>query len=346
MAPAPKPLRRAVAAISLLVLAIALPARAARAGPVWYGLVPSKGGARALSLVTLTDDAGIESTLGDVPLGADERAWPDGFRCLRGFCAFPTTTYKPPSPLPLFSTVYNVSAADARVVSKARCGTGFCRDMHLDFRSGDALVLSVEEQSTTVLRFAGGVATAVADVTAAVGNGDIDVGQTTHCSEVGAGGHFYVGVDFFGEGSDYILSVDIAGRKIDNRTVLEKGVEVPDALWAKCDGSGVIGGVSFAPGKAGANGTATFVTIDARGRAAKGDAVGVPGDSVPNGMLTAAADSSHYLAAFYPQTTPVNATDAKGWLWAVAPFGGSDDFVSRIDTYLVGAAFDAAAAQR
>ena len=329
-----------------LLAMTALPAASAaraRAGPLWYGLVPSARAPHALSLVTLADDASIESTLGDVALGENERAWPDGFRCLRGFCVFPTTTYKPPSPLPVFSTVYNVSSADARVISRAPCGTGFCRDMHLDFASGDALVLSIEEQSTSVLRFAGArAAVRVADVTAAVGNGDIDLGQTTHCSEAGAGGRFYIGVDFFGEASDNIISVDVAGRKVANTTVLEKGVQVPDALWAKCDGSGLIGGVSFSPGRAGANSTATFVTIDARGRATRGDAVGVPGDSVPTGMLTAASDSSHYLAAFYPQATPVNATDATGWLWAVAPFGGSDDFVSRVNTYLVGAAYDAA----
>jgi enterochelin esterase family protein len=39
----------------------------------------------------------VLSTIGSVQLGADERAWPDGFRCIRGFCLFPTTTFAPPA---------------------------------------------------------------------------------------------------------------------------------------------------------------------------------------------------------------------------------------------------------
>jgi len=319
---------------------------AAAAGDTWYGLVPGAPGSFAVSLVTLSDSAQVLSTLGSVHLGASERAWPDGFRCLRGFCLFPTTTYAPPSPIPLYSTVYNVSSADAALFGKVRCGTGFCRDMHVDYASGAAFVLSIEEQATTVVRVAGGKLTPVADITAAVGNGDIDVGQTTHCSEVGPGGHFYVGVDNFGEAADFILSIDLATRKVDKTTTLAAGLEVPAALWAKCDGSGLIGGVSFvAPaGKAGANGTATFVTIDASGSFARGDAVGVPGDAVPSGMLTGSFDAALFIAAFYPKLAAWNATATKGWLWAVSPYGGSDDEVSRVDTFLIGAAFDAAAA--
>ena len=331
---------------SLLFLAAASTAAAAAArapSDVWYGLVPGAPGSSAVSLVTLSDAAKVESTLGAVKLGENERAWPDGFRCLRGFCLFATTSFGN-SPLPLFSTVYNVSAADAIVFSKTPCGTGFCRDMHVDFASGAAYVLSVEEQATSVVRIAGGKLTTVADITVAVGNGDIDLGQTTHCSEVGPAGHFYVGVDYFGEAQDYILSVDLGTRKVDKVTKLAKGLEVPDALWARCDGSGAIGGVSFAPpAKAGDNGTATFVTIDASGSFVRGDAVGVPGGVAPNGMLTASFDGEHFVAAFYSKDADWNATKAAGWLWAVSPYGGSDDFVSRVDTYLLGAAFDSGA---
>ena len=336
---------RCAARARCALLFMSFTAVSAAAADTWYGLVPGAPGSFAVSLVTLSDAARVQQTLGSVQLGADERAWPDGFRCLRGFCLFATTTFRPPSPLPLFSTVYNVSSADASVFGRTRCGTGFCRDMHVDYSTGAAYVLSVEEQSTTVVRVAGGKLTAVADVTAAVGNGDIDVGQTTHCSEVGPGGHFYVGVDYFGEASDYIISVDLASRKVDNVTTLAKGLQVPDALWAKCDGSGLIGGVSFAPAaKAGDNGTATFVTIDESGNFERGDTVGVPGKAEPSGMLTGSFDAAHFVAAFYKKDAAWNASTAKGWLWAVSPFGGSDDFVSGIDTYLIGAAFDAAAA--
>lgn len=329
---------------AVLAAASAAASRSAAPGDTWFGLVPGAPGSSSVSLVTLSDSARVLSTLGSVQLGADERAWPDGFRCLRGFCLFATTTFLPPSPLPLFSTVYNCSSADARVLGKVRCGTGFCRDMHVDFASGAAYVLSMEQQGTTVVRVSGGELTPVLDITAAVGNGDIDLGQTTHCSEVGPGGHFYVGVEFFGEASDYVISVDLAARKVDNITTLAKGLQVPDALWAKCDGSGLIGGVSFAPaGKAGGNGTATFVTIDERGGFVRGDAVGVPGGALPSGMLAGSFDAAHFVAAFYAKDAAWNSTAAKGWLWAVSPYGGSNDEVSRVDTFLLGAAYDAAA---
>ena len=329
--------------LRLLASLIALCASAA--GDTWYGLVPGAPGSFAVSLVTLSDSAQVLSAIGSVQLGANERAWPDGFRCIRGFCLFPTTTFAPPSPLPLFSTVYNVSSADAAVFSRARCGTGFCRDMHVDYASGAAYLLSVEEQATTVVRVAGGKLTPVADITAAVGNGDIDVGQTTHCSEVGPAGHFYVGVDFFGEAADYVLSVDLATRKVDKTTTLAAGLQVPSALWAKCDGSGQIGGVAFAAaGAGGGNGTATFVTIDAAGNFERGDAVGVPGGAVPSGMLAGSFDAAHFVAAFFSEAAVWNASAAKGWLWAISPYGGSDDAVSRVDTFLIGAAFDAAGA--
>jgi len=225
---------------------------------------------------------------------------------------------------------------------KAPC-PGLCEHMHVDHSTGHGYTVSMDKGVTQIIEVVGADNfIPVTDISSVIGAGTILPGQTTHCSAFKS---MYIGFTS-PAGTAAIVSVNLTSGTVSGVTSLPAGQPLFDSLWATCDGSGVIGGVSFAPGKAGANGTATFVTIDARGRAAKGDAVGVPGDSVPNGMLTAASDSSHYLAAFYPQTTPVNATDAKGWLWAVAPFGGSDDFVSRIDTYLIGAAFDAAAAQR
>jgi hypothetical protein len=81
----------------LASLIVAARCSSAAAGDTWFGLVPGAPGSFAVSLVTLSDSAQVLSTIGSVQLGADERAWPDGFRCIRGFCLFPTTTFAPRS---------------------------------------------------------------------------------------------------------------------------------------------------------------------------------------------------------------------------------------------------------
>ncbi len=116
------------------------------------------------------------------------------------------------------------------------------------------------------------------------------------------------------------------------------------ALWGTCDGSGVIGGVVFMPGAAGGNGTATFGTINGAGTYTPDSAVGVPAGFVPSGLLTGTSPASYrdaFVAAFYPSGTFTNNTNANGYLWAVDPYGGgSDDYVTEFDYYLVGAAWD------
>lgn len=152
----------------------------------------------------------------------------------------------------------------------------------------------------------------------------------------------FVGVDNQGEGPDFVLSIDLAAKAIDN--IYNLTVPIFDALWAKCDGSGVIGGVSFTPGAGNANGTATFGSVDLSGKYTAGDTVGVPAGFTPTGLLTGTSDAVHFLSTFFPQYTPTNATGVSGYAWAVEPYGGgSDDFVTEFGYYLIDAAWDTAA---
>ena len=167
----------------------------AASAQTWYGLLPTAtsakaAGANSVTLVTLTDKAKIVNTIGSVQLAPLEKTWPDGFRCIKGFCLFATTAFLPTSPLPTNSWIYNVSAKDASIISRASCD-GFCRDVHVDYRTGRVFITSVAEQSTTVVEVAGNTTTPVVDITAAVGEGALNVGQSTHCSEEGAGGHMF-----------------------------------------------------------------------------------------------------------------------------------------------------------
>lgn len=143
-----------------------------------------------------------------------------------------------------------------------------------------------------------------------------------------------------GGGPDFVLDLDLAAGKIANKVSLS--VPLFTAMWAKCDGSGVIGGLNYAAGSgAGSNGTLTFGSVDANGAYTAGDKVGVPPGYVPNGMLTATEDAGHFLAALYPAGTPTNATTGvSGYLWDVQPYGGSDDYVTPLSYYLIGAAMD------
>lgn len=320
----------------LAPLLFAAAATAATALPTWYGLTPSPKG--TVSLVTLADNAAIDSTVGTIALGRGEATWPDGFRCIRSFCLFATTHYSPGSPLPTGSFVYNISSQDARVRSKTPC-PGFCRDVHVDYRSGRVFTLSLTEGTTIVTEIVGGAAVSVLDVTAQLGTSNVLVGGTTHCSEVGPGGHYYIGTSNAGEAPDLILGIDLSSAKVDSKTTLS--VSQFAALWAKCDGSGVVGGVSFAPGAgAGSNGTATFGSVDVTGKYTAGDAVSVPAGLLPTGLLTGMSDNTRFLASLFPAGTPTNATDVEGVLWAVQPYGGSDDFVTALPYYLIGAAWD------
>jgi len=63
-----------------------------------------------------------------------------------------------------------------------------------------------------------------------------------------------------GAGKDQVLSVDLTKGVVDQTVTLT--VPLFAALWATCDGSGVIGGVSFSSSS---TGTASFGTVDTKG---------------------------------------------------------------------------------
>lgn len=147
----------------------------------------------------------------------------------------------------------------------------------------------------------------------------------------------YVGVELGGAGKDVIIAVDLVAGKPDATTTLS--VPVFRALWGTCDGSGVVGGISFVPGASPAdNGTATFGTVTTSGAYTAGPSIGVPPAMEPSGLFTATSPATFkddYLAAFYRP-----GSDA-GSLWAVDPFGGGgDDELTDISYRLIGAAWD------
>jgi hypothetical protein len=285
--------------------------------------------------VDLTDGAVVNSVLGSVQLAAGELAWPDAVRCLPGFCLFATTTAgSTPT-----SAVYRISTKDASVVYRVAV-PGTCAHMHADFQTGHAYTLCTAGATTAVVEVTGSAPVTVADITAAVGGGATLPGQTTHCSATQS---MYVGVSHGGAGKDAIVSVDLTAGRVSGSVTLASPLS--RTLWATCDGSGVVGGLDFAPGAAaGAPGNATFGTFDAAGRFKVDSSVAVPPGLVPSGLLTATSPATYqdaFLGAFYPDGTLPNSTTASGVLWAVDPYGGgSDDFTSPVGFVLIGAAWD------
>lgn len=145
----------------------------------------------------------------------------------------------------------------------------------------------------------------VADITKEVAGGDVRPGQTTHCS---ATKHMYVGVDHGGAGKDQVLAVDLVKGVVDQTVTLQvrapgpgarflhppttlapptaAAAQVPlfAALWATCDGSGIVGGVSY---ETSAAGEASFGTVDPKGAYTKKASVQVTPGLEPSGLLTA-----------------------------------------------------------
>ena len=135
-----------------------------------------------------------------------------------------------------------------------------------------------------------------------------------------------------------VLSVDLATGAVDKVTTLS--VRLFDALWATCDGSGVIGGVTFGASA----GQAEFGTVDASGSYTKKATVSVADGFVPSGLLTATSPASYqdaFIAAFYPPGSLTNASHAEGLLWTVDPYGGgTDDDTHPINYMLIAASWD------
>jgi hypothetical protein len=333
---------RLLAAAAAGVLAAAVGARA----QTWYGLTPhaaSPGG--AVDVVVLTDGGKVTQTVGTVGLAPGEVTWPDGFRCIRGFCLFAATTFAPGGGgAPVATTLYNVSAADATVLSRSAPCPGACRDVHVDYRSGRVFVTSiVPGKSVVVTEVPGGGAplVPVIDVTTIVraSGGSLYPGMSTHCSEDGPGGHLFLGVTPTGGAAPFVLDIDLAAGEI-AKTIPLGGAPPLAALWARCDGSGGIGGLSFV-GAGGANATASFGTVDTAGGYTPGDTMSVPPGYVPTGLLTGTEDATINLAVLFPPGTPTNATGVAGFTWAVSSTpGGSEDALTPVGYYLIGAAMD------
>lgn len=312
---------------------LAFAAAAAATAQTWYGMTPNaKGDPTKVDIVTLQDSGTITSLIASVQLGPGEQTWPDAFRCIKGFCLFSTTVLASRSST---SYVYNVSASNGALYGKNPC-PGKCGDMHVDYSTGRAFVTSETLRSVIVTEVSNGKSVPILDITQAVGaTGTVQA--TTHCS---AGGHLYVGVNNAGVTQDFILDVDLDAGKIGN--VIQLSIPIFDAMWSTCTGNGLIGGISYKAGSGNANGTATFGSVDQTGAYTPRDSVGVPAGFVPSGLITGTEDASTNIAPFYPPATPTNSTgQVSGYLWAVNPYGGSDDFVTEFSYYLIGAAVDA-----
>ena len=328
-------------ATAVRALALALGLAAVAAQPTWFGTRPSPSAPNSVDLVDLTDGAVVRTTIGTVTLGAGEYAWPDAVRCLPGFCLFATSIVARGPGAEDESFVYKVSTTDAKLIYKS-AAPGICAHMHADFSTGHAYTLCIEEAATgyraVVTEVTGAAPVAVADVTNEVAHGRVAPGQTTHCSAFQS---MYVGVDNGGNGKDVIITVDLTAGKVSKVTTLS--ADLTRSLWATCDGSGVVGGLSFRPGPSPAeNGTATFGAFDASGAFKVDSTVGVWPNHEPSGLLTGTSPATYkdaFIAAFYPAGTLTNATATRGALWAVDPYGGgSDDFVTAFPYYLIGAA--------
>ena len=225
--------------------------------------MPTPGRNFSIDLIELTDSAAIVRTVGSIPLASGESYWTDAFRCIKSFCLFTTSTLARPQT----SFLYNVSIANAAVHQKINC-PGICRNLHVDFMSGNAYTLSINGTgvgTSVVTVIKGGLAIPVADITTAVGVGGwTNVGQTTHCSNVAT---MYVGVNRGGATKDVVIGVNLTTGMVESTVTLT--VPLFTALWATCDYTPVIGGVTMeSPVLAG------FGTVDGTGRFNLKDTVG------------------------------------------------------------------------
>ena len=326
---------RAFAALSLI-------AGVSAQAPSWLGIRPSASTPGQVELIDLADDGSPNRLLGALTLGRGEVPWADAVRCLPGppaFCLFATTATGPGPAAGNESFIYRIDAQTAALIWKAPC-PGTCAHMHVDYSSTRAFTFSYEgpggmRAEVVEIPASGGAPVQVADVSAAVAGGLVKAGQTTHCS---ATNHIYIGVAHGGAGKDQVLAVDLASGQVDKTTTLQ--VALFDALWATCDGSGVIGGVSFNA----ATGSADFGTVDANGAYTKKDTVAIKAGFVPSGLLTATSPANFadaFIAAFYPPGALTNVSHAAGLLWDVDPYGGGTaDDTHPIDYMLVGASWD------
>lgn len=311
-------------------------AKAQAPAPLWLGLVPA-GRAGAVNLIELNDDAVQKRTIGAVALSsADQYVWQDALRCMPGYCLF-TSSAKGAS------TVYEVSSANASTAFAVPIA-GVCAHMHFDVTSRTAFTICDESGHWKVwsINSTTGSTKLIGDMTKSVAGGSILPGQTTHCS---ATHHLYLGVSHGGAGKDVVLAVSTATGVVDNTTVLS--VPLFAALWANCDGSGAIGGLSYTPGAGPAdNATLAFGTVDVRGAYTQITQASLFPGYVPNGVLTATSDrgpsGNYYAALVYPPGHLTNSTGGEGFMWLLDPLGSDPgvDEVSEFSYNLVSASWE------
>ena len=117
----------------------------------------------------------------------------------------------------------------------------------------------------------------------------------------------FVGVNAGGAGKDVILAVSIANKTVDSTTVLS--VPLFTGLWANCDLTPVIGGVS----QSGA--TALFGTVDGKGAYTQKATVALPAGYALSGTLTATSPPSVTNDAFIATIYQPGDTTGPGFLW-------------------------------
>ena len=311
-------------------------AQAQAPAPLWLGLTPStKSG--SVNLIELTDDAVLKRTIGAVALSSPEQyVWQDALRCMPGYCLFTSSSEGA-------TIAYKVASTNASVVFAVPL-PGTCAHMHFDVTSRVAYTLCEESGHWKVwsINATTGSTNVVGDVTASVAGGTILPGQTTHCS---ATHHIYVGVSHGGGGKDVVLAVSTTTGAVDNTTDLS--VPLFAALWANCDGTGAIGGISYTPGAGPAdNGTLAFGIVDVEGAYTPVTSAGLPPGYVPNGVLTATSDrgasGNYYAALAYPPDHKTNTSGGEGFMWLLDPLGSDPgvDEVSEFSYNLIAASWE------
>jgi hypothetical protein len=260
----------------------------------WYGLIHTDPSPLLYSLVELTDKAVVSKTVASLRVGVDEDVHTDAMRCLNGLCAFTTTSRQFANPV---SFVYKVSTSNGSVVTKVKLGTGSCPHLHEDYTSGNLYTLCMDSstgvQVAQVYEVSGASPSLVLDVSTYIKGGSVRPGQTTHCSRYNS---MYVGVNNGGQSKDIVFTVDLTQKHVSQTTHLSD--DLWRTLWARCDGSNQIGGVSYA------NGVAYFgVLNDVNGSFQSLVNVTIPDGLEPSGLLTE-SETEQSIAVFYPTVSP------------------------------------------
>jgi hypothetical protein len=299
---------------------------------------PNAVTAGALDLFYFSNTGVIGNAIGTAPVSAAEHPHNDALRCGVGFCLFLTSDAADAN-----SWLYNVSWSGAAITSRVALPGVLARNLHMydvDFSAWTlALSATTNPRTAVVTRVLGGVATPWVDVSAAVGNGTVWPGGTTHCSATNT---MYIAVDAPDGESDKLLAVSLTSKSV--ASVINLNFPVPTALWANC-GTGVVGGcLVFSAGQARQTAVVGEIHTDGSFYPLMSQHLPAPPVGMPNyefsGTFTADFEYA-YLAPLYPGAggvTPL-ANGTGGMLWLPDPAGGAgNETLVPFSTYLVGAA--------